>query len=376
MVVIAKQSLLNMSIRRLIAIIRKEFRHIRRDRRLLFLVTVSPAIMLVAFAYLFSFDTVHIPFAYYDRDHSVASRQLLMALITDRRLHLVGEATGYEDLRAAMQAGRVRMGLVIPPGFGADLVAGRTATVQLIGDGSDPITAAVQMARLAGLISEWGLPYRRSQLPIPVDVRGLVWFNPYLRSSHSMVPALLAIVLILPGMAVALALTREKELGSFESLAATPVRPVEYILGKLIPYLVYGLVGACGAVAVALLWFRVPLRGSVLDLAGMTLVYLLATLGITTFVAGFMATQSTALRAVLLLFLVPSVFLSGILLPVDPQTRLTAETLPATHFVVIARGVFLKGQSWRALGRPLFILMVMALLSLTLSVFTLRKRVD
>ncbi len=365
-----------MSIRRLISIICKEFRHIQRDRRLLFLVTVSPAIMLVAFAYLFSFDTIHIPFAYYDGDHSVASQQLLMALTTDRRLRLVGAVAGYEDLRTAMQAGRVRIGLVIPSGFGADLVAGRTATVQLVGDGSDPITAAVQMARLADRITEWGLPYRRWHPTIPIDVRGLVWFNPYLRSSHSMVPALLAIVLILPGMAVALALTREKELGSFESLAATPVRPVEYILGKLIPYLVYGLVGAFGAVAVALVWFRVPLRGSVLDLAGMTLVYLLATLGVTTFVAGFMATQSTALRAVLLLFLVPSVFLSGILLPVDPQTRLTAETLPATHFVVIARGIFLKGQSWQALGRPLFILMLMALLSLSLSVLTLQKRVD
>jgi ABC-2 type transport system permease protein len=365
-----------MSIRRLGAIIRKEFRHIRRDRRLLFLVTVSPAIMLVAFAYLFSFDTVRIPFAYYDRDRSAESRRLLMALTTDHRLRMVGEAAGYDDLRAAMQAGRVRMGLVIPPGFGADLVAGRTTTVQLLGDGSDPITAAVQMARLAGLITEWGLSYRRLNPTPPVEVRALVWFNPFLRSSHSMVPALLAIVLILPGMAVALALTREKELGSFESLAATPVRPAEYILGKLIPYLVYGLIGAAGAVAVALFWFRVPLRGSALDLAGMTLVYLLATLGITTFVAGFMATQSTALRAVLLLFLVPSVFLSGILLPVDPQTRLTAESLPATHFVVIARGLFLKGQSWQALGRPLFILAMMALLSLTFSILTLRKRVD
>lgn len=364
-----------MSLRRFWAVAHKEFRHVQRDRRLLFLVTVSPAIMLVTFAYLFSFDSSSAQLAIFDRDRSPQSRGLLQAIGADSDLVVVGEARAYDELRSAMQAGKIKVGVVIPPGFGQKLVAGETAEVQIVGDGSDPINSSVQMARLSSRISDWAAPYRRVDARLPIEVRDLAWFNPDLKSSHSMVPALLAIVLILPGMAVALALTREKELGSFEGLAATPVQAGEYILGKLIPYIVYGLVGAAGAVAVALLWFQTPFRGGALNLVAMIAIYLWATLGISILLAGFMATQSTALRAVLLLFLVPSLFLSGILLPVDPSARLTANSLPATHFVTISRGLFLKGLGWQALGPSVFTLLMMGLGSIVLAVVTFRKRV-
>ncbi len=364
-----------MSLRRLWAIAHKEFRHVQRDRRLLFLVTVSPAIMLVTFAYLFSFDSSSARVAFYDRDRSIQSRGLLQAISTDRDLVVTGEAQDYSALRSDMRAGQIKVGVVIPPGFGAKLVSGERADVQVLGDGSDPINSSVQMARLSSMISAWSQPYQQMAVRMPIEVRDLAWFNPDLKSSYSMVPALLAIVLILPGMAVALALTREKELGSFEGLATTPVQASEYILGKLIPYITYGLAGAAGAVAVALLWFQVPFRGNAFNLATMIVIYLWATLGISILLASFMSTQSTALRAVLLLFLVPSLFLSGILLPVDPNARLTANSLPATHFVTISRSLFLKGLGWQALGEPIFILLMMGLGSITLAILTFRKRV-
>lgn len=364
-----------MSLRRLWAIAHKEFRHVQRDRRLLFLVTVSPAIMLVTFAYLFSFDSTSAQVAFFDRDRSPQSRGLLQAISTDRDLVVVDEVRAYDDLRADMQAGRIKVGVVIPPGFGQKLAAGETADVQVLGDGSDPINSSAQMARLSSMISAWAQPYQRLAVRLPIEVRDLTWFNPDLASSYSMVPALLAIVLILPGMAVALALTREKELGSFEGLAATPVQGGEYILGKLIPYVVYGLVGAAGAVAVALLWFQVPFRGSPFNLVAMIAIYLWATLSISILLASFMSTQSTALRAILLLFLVPSLFLSGILLPVDPSARLTANSLPATHFVVISRGLFLKGLGWQALGSPIFTLLMMGLGAISFAIVAFRKRV-
>lgn len=347
----------------------------QRDRRLLFLVTVSPAIMLVTFAYLFSFDVSSARLAFFDRDRTPQSRGLLQAIGADRDLVVVGEARAYDDLRTQMQAGKIKVGVVIPPGFGEKLVAGETAEVQVLGDGSDPINSSIQMARLASWIGLWGRPYQRVAARLPIEVRDLAWFNPDLKSSYSMVPALLAIVLILPGMAVALAMTREKELGSFEGLAATPVRAGEYILGKLIPYIAYGLVGAAGAVGVALVWFQVPLRGNAANLIAMIAIYLWATLGISILLASFMSTQSTALRAILLLFLVPSLFLSGILLPVDPSARLTANSLPATHFVAISRGLFLKGLGWQALGPPIFTLLMMGLVAIVLAIVTFRKRV-
>ena len=364
-----------MSFHRLWAIIRKEFRHIFRDRRLLFLVTLSPAVMLFAFAYLFSFDSTAVGLAVLDRDHSPESRALIQAIATDSDLILTGEVDRYDDLRTEMQAGKIKVGLVIPPGFGAKLVAGRQVEVQVLGDGSDPINSSSQMARLSSRMAAWDRPYRRVQISIPVEVRTLVWYNPFLKSSNSMVPALLSIVLILPGMAVALAVTREKELGSFESLATTPVRASEYVLGKLIPYLTFGLVGAGVAVLVALVWFRVPFRGNFPTLTLLIGIYLLATLGLSMLFSSFMSTQSTALRAIMLLFLVPSFFLSGLLLPIDPASRLVSDGLPATHFVAISRAVFLKGLGLRPLGMETFLLLAAGTVAVALTMVFFRKRV-
>ncbi len=364
-----------MSIRRLWAILRKEFRHILRDRRILFMVTVSPAIMLMAFAYVFSFDLNPTRMAVFNQDRSPYSRQLFLALSQDRNLIPAGEVARYQDLRREMQAGRIKLGLVIPPGFGADLAAGRRTQVQVLGDGSDAINTSTQMAILARRIDEWSEPFRSQALPQPVELRALTLYNPNIKGRWSMVPALLAIAMILPSMSVALALAREKELGSFESLAATPVQAPEYILGKLAPYMVFGLISAGLAIAVAVLWFRVPMRGRYLDLMGFTLLYLWATLGISIFVSSFITNQSTALRAVLLLFLVPSFFLTGLIIPIDERARLVAYSLPATHYVAINRAVFLKGLSWGPLGFHAYLLLTMGLLSTVLTVLSFRKRV-
>ena len=364
-----------MSLYRLWAIIRKEFRHILRDGRLLFLVTVSPAIMLVAFAYLFSFDSAQVRIAVFDRDRSPQSRQLIHAIEQNSDLIFVGEVARDDDLKRQLQAGTIKLGLVIPPGFGEKLMTGQSAEVQVLGDGTDPINTSTQMAALSAQMGEWGEPYRRVQLAAPIEVRSLVWYNPFVKSSDSMVPGLIAIVLILPGMAVALALTREKELGSFETLATTPVKATEYVLGKLIPYLLFGLVGAGLAVAVAFFWFHVPFRGNFVTLVLALLVYLWAILGLSIFFSSFMSTQSTALRAILLLFLVPSIFLSGLLIPSDPNARLVAGSLPATHFVVISRGLFLKGLDVRALGFQMFMLIALGAVPTALTILTFRKRV-
>ena len=364
-----------MSVRRLWAIMRKEFRHILRDRRMLFMVTISPAIMLVTFGYVFSFDLNPSKIAVYDQDRSAYSRNLVMALSHDRNLIQTGEVASYGDLREEMKNDEIKLGLVIPPGFGADLEAGRQTAVQVLGDGSDPINTSSQMAILSGRISEWGKQYQRFDIPQPVEMRALTLYNPDIKGRWSMVPALLAIAMILPSMSVALALAREKELGSFESLAATPIRATEYIVGKLLPYIVFGLLSAAIAIAVTVYWFKVPMKGSYLNLAGFTFLYLWATLGISILVSNFITNQSTALRAVLLLFLVPSFFLTGLIIPIDEKAKLASYSLPATHFIAINRGVFLKGLGWGPLGFHAFMLLAMGLLATLLTILSFRKRV-
>ncbi len=365
-----------MSIRRLWAIMHKELRHILRDRRMLFLVTISPAIMLVTFGYVFSFDLNPTRIAVYDQDHSPHSRNLVMALSHDRNLIQAGEVAHYDDLREMMKMDEIKLGLVIPPGFGDALEAGRRAEVQVLGDGSDPINTSSQMAILSGRVSEWGEQYQRIDVTQPVALRALTLYNPDIKGRWSMVPALLAIAMILPSMSVALALAREKELGSFESLAATPVRATEYILGKLIPYIAFGILSAGIAIAVAVLWFQAPMRGNYLNLAGFTILYLWATLGISIFVSNFISNQSTALRAVLLLFLVPSFFLTGLIVPIDEKARLVAYSLPATHYIAINRGVFLKGLGWEQLGFHVFMLLTMGLMATLLTILSFKKRVS
>ncbi len=364
-----------MSLRRLWAIMHKEFRHIVRDRRMLFMVTISPAIMLIAFGYVFSFDLNPSKIAVYDQDRSPHSRNLVMALSHDRNLIPVGEVARYEDLREMMKGDQIKLGLVIPPGFGDDLAAGRRAAVQVLGDGSDPINTSSQMAILSGRIDEWGRQYQRIEMTQPVELRSLTLYNPDIKGRWSMIPALLAIAMILPSMSVALTMAREKELGSFESLAATPVRAPEYILGKLIPYIVFGLLSAAIAIAVAVLWFKVPMQGGYLDLAGFVILYLWATLGVSILVSNFISNQSTALRAVLLIFLVPSFFLTGLIVPIDEKARLVAYSLPATHFIAINRGVFLKGLGWGPLGFHAFMLLAMGLLATLLTILSFKKRV-
>ncbi len=365
-----------MSFSRFWAILRKEFRHILRDRRILLLVTISPTIMLITFAYVFSFDLNPAKIVILDQDHSPQSRNLAASLQHNHDLIVLGEISHYDDLRGMMRAGKSKLGLVIPPRFGRDLQAGHRTSIQILGDGSDPINISSQMALLSQRIAEWGKPYETLDIIAPAEVRTLVLYNPFVRSRYSMIPGLLAIVLILPTMSVALALAREKDLGSFESLAATPVTGAEYILGKLLPYIIFGIFSAWLAIVVAVYWFHVPMQGSYLTLTGLTLLYLWATLGISIFVSNFISNQSTALRTVLLIFLVPSFFLTGLILPVDEQSRMVANSLPATHFIAITRGIFLKGLGWRALGFHAFALLTMGLLSTLLTILLFRKRVS
>jgi ABC-2 type transport system permease protein len=194
-----------------------------------------------------------------------------------------------------------------------------------------------------------------------------------------MVPGLLPIALILPTLAIALAITREKELGSFETLATTPIRAVEYLLGKLIPYIVFGLISASIAIALAIFWFGVPLRGGLIDLVVLTALYLFATLGETLLISSFLTSQGTAMRVILLIFFIPSFFMAGIILPIDTRSgaaQISSFLLPATQFVQATRGIFLKSMGIVELIVPVMFLSGLGLVPFLLSLRMFKKQVD
>jgi drug efflux transport system permease protein len=367
-----------MSPRRFTAILRKELLHIFRDPRNLFLVTVSPAFLLFLLGYIFSFEVTQLRLAVVDLDHTPLSRRYVAVLTDDQDFVLARTLDRYDAVEPLLRAGQIDVGLVIPPGFAATINAGRAAQVQAIVDGSDAFAGRQAISSLgsksARFVAGAGGVALRAQ---PVEVRTQSFYNAGLKSLNSMVPGLLAIVLLMPTLALALALTREKETGTLEGLIATPVSGAEYLLGKLATYVAMGLVSACLAWLVAVLWFKVPFRGSLPVYLLLAADYFLACMGAVTLVAGFVRSQQTALFIVLLVFLVPSFFLAGLIMPIDTRSIgawLPSYALPSTHFVEISRTVFLKGLGLDYLPRPALILLAEGLGSVLLALALFKKK--
>jgi ABC-2 type transport system permease protein len=248
-------------------------------------------------------------------------------------------------------------------------------------DGTDSLAASQALGNLAARVSAFGVARIGAALAgraPAIEVRTRAWYNPDLKSLLSMVPGLLAIVMILPALALTLAVTREKEVGTLEALIASPVQPAEYLLGKLAAYMLSGLVSAALAVAVALLWFGVPFRGSFGLFMALAAIYYLASMGLSLIVAQLVHSQQTAMLLVLFVFFVPSFFVAGLIQPVDTTSRasvMTSYALPSSHFIAIARSVFLKGAGLAQLQGHVAALLLVGLVSLALSLLLFRKRI-
>jgi ABC-2 type transport system permease protein len=361
------------------AIVRKELLHIVRDPRNLFLVTISPAFLLFLLAYIFSFDVGQFKLAVLDLDHTSLSRRYLASLTSDEDLILAYTVNRYEELEPLLVGGDVDAALVIPPGF-ADAINGeQPARVQAIIDGTDPFAGSQAISALSTrssvFVARTGVAISL-QSGDPVEVRTQAWYNAGLKSLLSMVPGLLAIVLIMP--ALALALTREKETGTLEGLMATPVSSVEYVLGKLLAYVLMGLISAVLALLVAVFWFQVPFRGSLLVYLLLAADYFLASMGTTVVIANLVKSQQTAMFIVLIIFIVPSFFLAGLITPVSAGSlgsMLSSYVMPSTHFVEISRTLFLKGLGLPNMVRPALVLFAMGVATVMVGLLTFKKKV-
>jgi ABC-2 type transport system permease protein len=371
-----------MSLKRLFTISRKEFHHITRDPRTLLLVLIAPAFMLLLLAYVFAFDVDKFPLVVLDQDRTAVSRRYISDLTGDGTFEVVSYLENYDEIERLMLAGRAKVALVIPHGTTDKLQAGHAAEVQAVIDGVDSITgqaAAAQLELRSRLFSLKLLPAASAHPIGSIDIRTLAWYNPSIKSLYSMVPGLVGVVLIMPTLALALAFAREKELGSFEGLAATPIRGYEYIFGKMFAYLGFGMLSMIPILIAALGWFHVPLRGSVIELAAVTLIYLLATFGLAMLAANFVKSQQAAMLIMILVFFIPSFFLTGLIVPIDtssPAMAVVSGILPASHYVVLARGVFLKGLPLPEFASPIMILLVIGVTTLMASLALFKKRIS
>jgi ABC-2 type transport system permease protein len=374
-----------MSLQRMLVVARKELYHITRDIRLLFLVTLAPAFLLVTLSYVFALDVEHVDLGIQNLDNTSLSRDLVSHITAEGDFVVAVWLNPGQRIEPLFTRGKADMVLVIPRGFAKTVLDGDTTPVQCVVDGVDAVAASQSVAILEGRVNAFVAAVARSRGGLGAEalasttvlaVKDRAWYNKALKSLVSMVPGLLAVVLSMPALALALALAREKEMGSLESLIVTPVRGSEYLGGKLLTYVISGVVSGMLAWAVATFWFRVPFRGGPVGFLLLTADYVVASMGISLLVANFVRNQQTAMFLVLMIFFIPSFFLSGLLRPVadEPIARAFAYALPSTHFITISRALFLKGVGLAALSGPALALLGIALVCQAVSLRLFDKK--
>jgi len=375
-----------MKIRKTLSVMRKETWHIIRDRRTFFLVTISPVFLLITFAYAFYLKIEDVPLAVMDYDGTSLSRRYVNELTSGRDFHLRFYASDYGEIERLLLQGDVRAAVIIPPHFMDDALGLRGAQLQIIVDGTEPNTGNFALAHITSFTDYFATRILQRSLEktgpsleslAPIDLRVRTWYNPSLKSVVGMVPALIALVLTLPAVSVSLAIAREKEQGTFEQLIATPLSRFELLVGKLTPYIAGGLLDVALCTLVGIFWFGVPFRGNFLLYLLLAADFFLASLSMGLLISAFVSSQQVAMIASLLIFLFPGFFMSGLFFPISsmpPLMRMEAYALPTTHFVIISRGLFVKGLGLGSLWPYALALFFTGLLVLGLTTLFFRKR--
>ncbi|MGB7219957.1 MAG: ABC transporter permease [Vicinamibacterales bacterium] len=361
--------------RRIAHLIRKEFLELRQDPRLFGIVIIAPILQLTMLGYAATTDVRDVPVVVVDEDRSSESRELVSRFDASQNFVVVDALSSLEEVAAYLDEGRAWMALGIPHDYGERVRRGQPATVQVIADGTDASSTNVAIGYAGALVASYAQDLAAGGLPgaarpaVAADVR--VWFNPQLESRVFMIPGILALLLLVVTTNLSsMAIVREKELGTLEQLNVTPLARWELITGKLLPYAVIGMLDVLLVVAVATLWFEVPLRGSFLLLLAMSFVYLLSTLGLGLFVSTISATQQQAMITTSFFFLLPMVFLSGFIFPIENMPaaiRPVTYLMPLRYFLVILRGIFLKGIGLEVLWPQALALLVWGVGILTLA---------
>jgi ABC-2 type transport system permease protein len=376
-----------MSFTRLAALIRKEFLQIRRDPRTLALVIVIPIMQMFLLGYAATNDIRNIPLAVLDQDRSPQSRALLDAYKAADYFRVTTEADSEAQLRTLIDNGAVRAGLIIPPDYGGKVTGNRQAQVLFILDGSDPSAAstALSAAQIIGQAYSTGLLAERvsrsgpAALTAPLNVLTQVWYNPDLISAYFMIPGVIGTILqALSSILTATAIVRERERGTIEQLIVTPIRPVELIIGKLLPYVLLSFLNTFEVLALGHWWFGVPVRGSLVLIALLSGLFLLSSLGIGMLGSTIANTQQEAMLIVWMTLL-PSIFLSGFFFPLEamPQAlQYISYLTPLRYYLIIIRSLMLKGVGVQAFSQEIVALAVFGVVIMGIAAVRFRKRLD
>jgi len=373
---------------RLVSLIRKEFIQILRDPRTLALVLVMPVMQLFLLGYAATNDVRNVPLAVYNQDPGPEARALLDAYRSADYFSLDYTAGSEQELRDLIDGGQARAGLVIPPDYGDQIQGGGIAQVAFILDGSDPTVAATALsaAQVIGqqeatkiLAERMARHGQTATLSPPIDVRTQVWYNPDLVSAYFMIPGVIGMILFtITTILTATAIVRERERGTIEQLIVTPIRSWELVVGKLLPYVILAFANTFEVLFIGAIWFKVPIRGSLLMLGLLSGLFLVSSLGIGLLVSTVANTQQEAMLTVMMTLL-PSIFLSGFFFPLEAMPKAMqwfAYLIPLRYYLVIIRTLLLKGVGAALLKTDILALTIFGTAIMAAAALRFRKRLD
>jgi len=373
----------------------KEAVQIRRDKRMLMIIFVAPIIQIILLGYAANMDVKRIPAAVLDFSMTQESRELILLFKNSGRFQINYFPESQKEMVERLDKGEVWVGIEIKSDFAQELKKGKTVPIQIIIDGTNSNTAGVVSGYLNQLLLSYNLKLLQDQVQkrlAGASVTGMVskpkilslenqvraWYNPELKSRDFNLPGILALILMITTMMLtSMAIVREKEIGTIEQLMVTPIKTSELILGKVTPFALIGFIDVCLITLVAILWFKIPFRGNFFFLLLSVTVYLLTTIGIGLFMSTLARTQQQAMMMTFF-FLMPAIILSGFMFPIANMPKLIQYLTyvnPLRYFLIIVRGIFLKGSGLRVLWDQLLPLGSIGVVVLVLSILRFRKKI-
>lgn len=376
-------------LRRISAIIYKEYLHISRDIIALLMLIFFPVFVLFLFGFAINLDIKHIPLAVYDQDRSEEARELAESFIQSGYFDLKERLFCEKQINPAVDKRKVKVVLSIPPDFSKDIHRGKDTPVQLIIDGSDNNTATIIMGYSKAIIQKFsrqilgelilnkGMAFP-AQLPA-IDLRPNIWYNPELKSSFFLIPGLIGMILMtIAVIRISVTIVREKERGTMERLLVAPIRPIELMIGKIIPYIIIAFISLVLIILLSRFIFQVPLRGSLVTLLSLSGIFIAASLGIGLYISNVAETTQTAWLMGFFSSVLPAIILSGFIFPIESMPypiQLITYLFPIRYFLVILRGIILKGVGISILYQEALILLIFALVMITISTLRFKKKV-
>jgi len=368
------------------AVMRKEIQHIVRDRGTLFMVLITPTMILMIMAYALTVDLEHIPIAVLDQNRTKISRAFVQQITAGDDLDLYAQVGSIDEIEVMLVKGEIKAAIILAPDFSEAVLSLRGLPMQVIIDGTEPESGNFAVDHIGQRIERFireamsdqmqalGIP---EEALLPIDLRVRAWYNPGLEPRVDMIPGLISMVLGFPALSVALALAHEREHGTLEQLMVSPIGRADLLIGKMIPYIFVGMANVVFMPILAMLWFDIPFNGNFPLFLLLSVFFLFSILSMGIIIGVFMRTQAAAMAVSFLLIFFPGFFLTGIFFPIAAMPeimRMEAIFLPGTHYAVITRGLFLTAVGMDVLWPYAVMLVGLGILFTGVAALFFRKR--